>query len=508
MLYRLYSSSRISGPMTARILARIPPERLAAVGARRALRLFRTAAKSVPAYRDFLEAHGIRPEDIRTIGDFESRLPATDKGGYVNRYTLAARCLHGRFPADGLVEESSGSFCGRPTNWVRSAREEKPYVSLMKTILGYLYPVEKGEELIILNGFALGAWAGGLAFSRRAGPWGLIKNIGPDAGKIIRTMLDLGTGGTYLVSGYPPFLRRLAEAGLKTPGFDWKEYRVHLYSGGEGFAEGWREYMAAQLREGARIFSTYGAIDLEAGIAMETPVTIAIRRLLDSDPATRRELLGTERSPCFFGTYSPMNFHISEAVGPAGAKELVVTVLNSGAATPKIKYNIGDEGGVIPFRRMADVLKRREQDILKMASSPGGSVVVPFPFLYVLGRSDGTVSIEGSNIRVSDVHEAIFSDPELASKVGTFKLAVETEPDASLRLYVYVEAREGVAIEEAWKARCAEVVVSRILASNECFRRSCLENPETTAPRVIFLLFRAGVFTKEETLLKHNYMKR
>jgi phenylacetate-CoA ligase len=382
------------------------------------------------------------------------------------------------------------------------------YTSLMKTIMAYLYPVEKGQKFIILNGFALGAWAGGLTFSRRAGPSGLIKNIGPDAMKIIQSMRDLGTEGIYLISGYPPFLRRLIDAGKNTQGFDWKNYCVHLFSGGEGFSEEWRDHMVSQLKDGARIFSTYGAIDLEAGIAMENPLCVAIRRLLNRDHELRHELLATNRFPCFLGMYSPLNFYISTAESPGGLKELETTVLSLRSASPKIKYNIGDEGGVIPFRRMEDSLNRRGYDLFKLGGESSLPSVVPFPFLFLLGRSDGTVSIEGSNIYASDIHDAISSDPELASKVSTFKLAVETESDASPRLYVYVEAREDVELSESWTKRCSAVVVSKILAVNECFRKSCEENPEAAAPRIVCLPFRRGVFAEEEKLIKHRYIKK
>jgi phenylacetate-CoA ligase len=372
--------------------------------------------------------------------------------------------------------------------------------------LDYLYPVEPGRQRIVLNGFALGAWAGGIAFARRAGRRSLVKNTGPDAPKIVQTLLDLGSGGDYLISGYPPFLRRLIETGRATRGFDWKSYRVHLFSGGEGFSEEWRAFMASALREGAKIFSTYGAIDLDVGIALETPLTVAIRRLLESDRELRLELLATDRRPCFLGVYPPLSTHVCEVRGPSGARELAITQLGPHAAAPKVKYNIGDEGGVIPFRTMRDALERTGHDLDRLAGGPDRQPVLPFPFLFMLGRSDGTVSIEGSNIHAADVADAIFSDRELASKVETFKLVVETGPDASPRLCVYVEAREGAPVDDAWTGRCAEKVVAKILETNECFRRSWHEDPAAATPRVVCLPFGAGVFAGEGGRLKHRHI--
>lgn len=505
MVNRLLHSRLLPVSALAALLARVPTSRLAASGERRTLRIFRDAARSVPAYRDFLKAHGIRPADIRTIADLETRLPPTDKTSYVDRYPLAFRCRHGRLPAEGLVEESSGSS-GSPTNWVRSTAEERPIISFVGLSLDYLYPVEPGRQRIVLNGFALGAWAGGLAFARRAGRRALVKNTGPDAPKIVQTLLDLGSGGDYLISGYPPFLRRLIETGRTTRGFDWKSYRVQIFSGGEGFSEEWRAFLASALREDAKIFSTYGAIDLDAGIALETPLTVAIRRLLESDRELRRELLATERRPCFLGVYPPLSTHVCEVCGPSGARELAITQLGPHAAAPKVKYNIGDEGGVIPFRTMKAALDRRGHDLAGLAGGPGRRPVLPFPFLFILGRSDGTVSIEGSNIHAADIAEAIFSDREIAPNVESFKLAVETGADASPRLHIYVEAREGVTVDEAWTGRCAEIIIAKILETNECFRRSWQEDPVAATPRVVCLPFGAGLFAGEGSRLKHRYI--
>ena len=59
-----------------------------------ALSLFKDVAGSVPAYRAFLDEHGVAPASIRTPADF-AHLPLCTKPNYVARYPLAARCRGG-----------------------------------------------------------------------------------------------------------------------------------------------------------------------------------------------------------------------------------------------------------------------------------------------------------------------------------------------------------------------------------------------------------------------------
>ena len=54
----------------------------------RVVELFHRVAGSVPAYRAFLQDHGVDPGEIRTFADFE-RLPLLTKENYHRRYPRA-----------------------------------------------------------------------------------------------------------------------------------------------------------------------------------------------------------------------------------------------------------------------------------------------------------------------------------------------------------------------------------------------------------------------------------
>jgi phenylacetate-CoA ligase len=98
----------------ARHLARSPIEA--------ALSFFKDVAGSVPAYRAFLDEHGVAPASIRTPADF-AHVPLCTKANYVARYPLVARCRGARIEHCDIIAVSSGST-GVPSFWRRFLTDE------------------------------------------------------------------------------------------------------------------------------------------------------------------------------------------------------------------------------------------------------------------------------------------------------------------------------------------------------------------------------------------------
>src|SRR5918992_4799661 len=98
----------------------VPPRVLAGIGRWRAVRTAANAYRRVPAYRAFLDEHGVSEASFRAFA-----LPAMDKDGYIRRFTIDERCVGGCLPArDAAIDESSGST-GTPYNWVRTLCERR-----------------------------------------------------------------------------------------------------------------------------------------------------------------------------------------------------------------------------------------------------------------------------------------------------------------------------------------------------------------------------------------------
>ena len=98
---------------------------------------------------------------------------------------------------------------------------------------------------------------------------------------------------------------------------------MHALLGGEGNSEGLRDYLLRRFRS---VVSGYGATDVEIGLAAETPVTVALRRLALERREIAEALFGeTDRVPMVF-QYNPMLHHVeTNARG-----ELLFTVCRSG----------------------------------------------------------------------------------------------------------------------------------------------------------------------------------
>jgi phenylacetate-CoA ligase len=291
----------------------------------------------VPAYREYLSSLGIDSAGLFPLGIL-GRLPETDKRTYIDRYDLMERCIGGVVPYPGTsIDESSGST-GVPYNWIRSRRERE----VAHRNIGFFARYAFGDRpLITINAFSMGAWAAGFNMSLGMLRHGIVKSVGPDLDKILSTLNVLGPRYRYLISGYPPFLKHLLDEGARR-GFPWEDYEIHGLVGGEGMTEELRDIL---LQRFSSVYSGYGATDIEIGMAGESPVSIAVRRLARSRPDIGRSLFGTDaRLPMVF-QYNPL-IHFME-VNPAG--EVICTVSRLDLLAPRIRYNVHDAGGIVPF---------------------------------------------------------------------------------------------------------------------------------------------------------------
>lgn len=501
---RLGNASLPGSPRAFLVFSRIKPSLFEYYSRRKVLFMFRKCSGHIPAYSRFIKDHNIEPSALRSINEFDKFVPATTKENYIKTYSLVERCMHGRLPEKGIFEESSGTT-GSPILWIRSKEEEDYAMALSGASLRYLYGFGEKEKFIAINCFMMGGWSGGLRFSKIVSMLARVRNIGQDAQKAIECIRDMGNGYTYLIAGYPPFLVDLIEQGRKSGNFSWKDYRVHVFAGGEGFVEEWREFVSSQLRTGALIYSDYGAIDLDVGISVETPFSVAVRKITNNDPAIGRKIFSTDRIPCFVGQCSPQQFYVREKTDDKGIKELEITVMNLKSVSPNIKYRIGDEGGIIRFTEMSRMLEAIDYPVEKIRKDFNIDAIIPFPILYLFGRRDGTVSVNGALVSKNEIERALLSDPELVSAIGRFKFSAESDNENHIRLCVCLEARKEAIISDRFSEKCSEAVLSSLLISNECFRKGYNSNPSMNCPVVKLLPYASGIFTEQQDKIKNVY---
>ncbi len=445
-----------------RFLATVEPELLERIGRSRAGEQAARALRQVPALREF----------AGPAQTFDG-LPLASKSSFIAKYPLEARCIGGRLPREGVIDESSGSS-GVPTHWVRCREEEDRLAGGLKVLYRHLFGPAEGP-MIFINGFSQGAWATATKLAVLSRYSTLSKNIGTDPGKILSTLEQFGPAYTYNLAGYPPFLRELVRTGVMRPGFRWQDYRIHILHGGEGYTPAWRRAMRAALGPESRIVSSYGASDLDLGIAYETPLAQAIRELLELEPRYRHALLGSERLPVFFGQYNPAEFWLEEIPQPDGRYSIAGTVTNPLAHQPRVRYDTGDDGRLLSWRELAAFCRDQEAGIPFEGS-------LRFPFVALYGRLDGTISLDGANVTPPQVEEAIYSSPRLTELVGGFRIRRAERSDGTVRFEIDLETYTPPS--PGFPDEASALIAENLSGLNGDYRESLGANPGTAIPEV------------------------
>ena len=452
----------------------VPPAFLAWDSAIRARKAFHRARRKVPAYGRFVAS---RPP---------GSIPETDKASYIRAYPVADRCFTGRLPRrEMVIDESSGST-GTPYDWVRSTSECRASHRMIGYFARHLFGP---EPWITLNAFSLGAWATGLNMGQALQRVSVVKNTGPDIGKLLHTLAFFGPDRPYLLTGYPPFMKHLLDE-AEARGFPLADYRLHALVGGEGMSEGLRDYL---LRHFRTVYSGYGATDLEIGVAGETPLSVALRRLALANPAFRRRLFGEDpRLPMVF-QYNPLMHHVDVN----GEGELLVTLTRPGVLSPRLRYNVHDQGGTLRFDRMAELLE--EQGLVLRDLCPGYAPL-QLPFLWVFGRRDHTVSIMGANIYPEDLEACLYAEPDLARRTRAFCLQLAESGEHQVRPRFHFEVEGDV--DDDLRRRFEAAIPARLVALNADFREAWREYPDAMRPEIRLHSVGEGPFAANEARIK------
>lgn len=432
------------------------------------------ARRRVPGYARYREAHS------------EPGVPETDKASYVDALGPEQRCVGGRIPPRGtVIDESSGST-GTPYHWVRSPWERRESQRFISFFARHNYGP---EPVITINGFSMGAWATGMNMGEALGKNGIVKNTGPDVDKILGTLGYFGTAYRYLVLGYPPFLKRLIDE-ARVRNFPLGDFSMAALVGGEGMSEGLRSYLEGNFTP---VFSGYGATDLEIGIAGETPMTVALRRAAAAHPEMREALFGDDpRLPMVF-QYNPMMHHVE--VNTAG--ELVFTITRGSLLSPRIRYNIHDQGGVLGYDDLKAALAPWGLDPDDWAPDGG---VLRLPILWVHGRKDYTISVMGANLYPEDVEQAVYGHQDLAALTRSYCLSLAEDAGGGVRPLFSFEVTQPASAELA--ARFRDAVVTTLLRLNGDFREAWKENQGALEPQIALYAVGEGPFGADGAKIK------
>ncbi|MGB4800459.1 MAG: hypothetical protein WBP03_02995 [Candidatus Saccharimonadales bacterium] len=451
----------------------------------KAVRLYRFAARRVPAYRDYVSKnphHGpIVSMKSASLGD----VPEMDKATYIKQYNLLDKVIDGELPTAGVMFDESSGSSGKPTSWVRGKKERRMTRRIMQVSFQHL--IGEGKP-IILNTFSMGAWATGFNTSSCLLEVGRVKSIGPDKVKVVDTLLELGPDFEYVILGYPPFLRLLTEE----TSLDWSQYKISAVYGGEGMSESMREYLLGYY---SRVVGSYGASDLEINVAHESDFTIALRKALCDDSALRDDVLQFNKGivPMVF-QYNPYDYLFE--TNKKG--ELLVTICRLYNLSPRIRYNIHDLGHAIDFYRLKEILQRHKRgDILAL-------VELDFGVLFYYGRSDLSVDYNGAVVGPEEVRQIIENNDKFRSKVNTFRLISYEDSESRKHLLIAIEMQSRETLSSSQADTLLALIVSELQANNLDFASA--HRTSQLKPEIQVYPYASGIFDAEHAKLKNDYI--
>lgn len=475
--------------------ATLPSDAIEALSPYAAMRAARHAIEHVSAYKQRARESGWRDDRNMPVVDLIKRLPITDKESYIKAFSTEERCVGGSIPLVGTqVDESAGSS-GIPYNWVRSTKELEEMHCELSHFARLLY----GPEVFTINAFSMGAWATGVNAGEALRNNGIVKSTGPDLEKILYTMEFFGPRYRYVITGYPPFLKHLIDEGEKR-NFKWDDFTVFGCVGGEGMSEGLRDYLHRRFKA---VYSGYGASDLDIGVAAELPLTVWIRRQARNNPQLKEALFGSDpRLPMLF-QYNPLNYYIETNE----ENELIITINRMSVLSPRIRYNVHDAGGILPFDTMMEKLSQFGLDPIA-AGELGENPVFHLPFMYLFGRSDSTLSYMGANIYPEDVEQALFNCKEDSRRLGAFSMELVELDSRELRPCIHVEVLEGNVEDADLELRLREGIVRFLLANNRDFQAAASEDRSVTELTVRLHGTGQGPFVLNKTKIKRRYIMK
>jgi len=419
------------------------------------------ARECVPAYRHFLDELAIDAD-----ADF-GILPTTDKANYL----LPAEpdeTLADNIDAVFTYFRSSGSS-GRPFLWPQLKDDYRWSSRRMLDFLETTYRIHERRTLAVV-GLALGSWVGGDQYS-----W-VLKNVALETpypfavispGNRHEEIIDLinhqqHTVDQFLLVICPSHighLRLLAEAlGQPLP-----LNRLRFLVVGEVFPEAFRRNLLRRSRPESGdsfMISLYGSADT-GSLAVESPASISLRRLLEDDPALA-ERFGFRRP-------LPHLFHCtaSDAYIETVSGELCVTRWQG---IPLVRYNLHDRARLLAWEPLRqEVLQLADRDRVDAADLNHLHDAWALPDLIALtGRSDDAILLGGTTITAAMLDD-VMRRPALAELLtGAYRAAAPFEDDRQF-LDLELELRPGLVVDTKQQETIGAEVVLGLCQTNPEF---------------------------------------
>ena len=451
-------------------------EMLEKLSRKKAVEQAKRASKRVKEYKRFLKTKGFDKKEIKNFEDFQI-LPLTSKENYIK----TCKNFEDVFVDSDLsvirtIYESSG-YTGKPFLWAHNSKIEEEEIKFSRIGLENNFLVSSKNTLFI-NGFALGSWVSGMKFAFIMNKIGPTINPGADYDGILKILDTLGRKfSQIIIGGYPPFIKNLLEKGT-AKGMNFEEYNINFLLAGEGFSESFRDYLYTLIKsspEGkkSKIYSVYGTADTGVIGVNENEDTIKIRRLAEKNSELKKRLFNkiiSAETPMLF-QYNPLSFFIEE-----NKEEIIITTVSPNEIQPVIRYNIHDSGGVIPYKKMQEILKNEGIDT---------KIKLKLPFLHINGRTGGVISINSAKVYPETISRALYKNKSLAGLItGRFRLKKEYTKNQEVVFKIDIELKEKINPTDKLKKNFENIIKRELSEANMEYKNMINHYSKNALPNI------------------------
>lgn len=470
---------------------------------KKVLKIFHDAAKNVPAYLTFLKKHKIKPEKIKKWVDFQ-KIPLMDKKNYLWHYPYKNLFKKGFQPP--IISMSSASS-GTPFYWPRGFDQEERGGKIHEIIFRDIFKIGKRKTLVIVC-FSMGTWIAG-TFTANCCRYLIQKGYnlsimtpGIEKEDALAILRDFAPNfETVILAGYPPFLMDIIDEATNRK-INFKKFDLRLLFAGENFSEKWREIIkgiagiqsakTTSINSGqAASASIYGTADADI-LGHETPLTIFLRKKAMEDKKLANALFGEAASLPSLVQYYPEEKYFEGING-----ELVFT---TATAIPLIRYNIHDNGKIISYSEVKNIVKKfnLEKEVVK-----NGLNYWKNPLIALFSRKDVSTTFYALNIYPENIKAGIENDLISRYFSGKFLASAKTvNKGRDQKFILKLELKRKVQPSETIKELAKNIIFETLIKVNTEYRKLYSSIGKSALPHIELILFGDPIFQVKKSKFK------
>lgn len=482
-------------------LTKVPEQTWRERAEQSALALFDSASSRVPAYKKFLKSNGVDPKKVKTIADF-AKLPHITKDNYLRQYPLAELTWDGNIGSASMINRSSGSS-GQPFYWLSNKSQRNEVGAVYDIVFSQMFGMRNLKTLVIVA-YGMGSWV--------AGTTTLLSSIkymnkynctfitpGYNKNEVVEICKNLGPNyDQVVICAYPPLVKEIIDSG-EDEGIDWPKLKPKFIFGAEAFGEEFRDYILEQVGSHSPFLDTMNTIGSADAmiIGHETPISIALRRMIHADPKFHDQVLGSGRMPTL-AQYYPWQKYLQ-----VEDNELLIT---SNGAIPLVRYNIRDNAKVFTYKELDDLA--RQHGHKGIAEALPANLRYRFdwqlPFVLLYGKSTNALKFYGAIVYPENVKAALEKSAWAHYFTGKFKMEKYYDAKQSQRLRLHLELSPGTVADAVDIKLLQKVIVDTLCEMNSEYRSSYRDTGKKAIPAI--KLIRYGHFELNNSNNKHRYV--